>query len=260
MKKILALAAVAALGMTFVAGCGNDKKPVKENLIIGLDDNFAPMGFRNEKNEIVGFDIDLAREATKRLGMKVTFKPIDWGAKEAEIKSGRIDAIWNCFSVNPEREKAYGLSKPYINNSQWIVTLAASKINGPADLPGKVVGCQDDATGDYLLNLPENAKLKASLKDFKKYPDFAAAYMDLDTGRIDAIIVDAVLAGYYNQKAPGKYRKADKTMGDEVIAIAFRKEDKALIDSINGALDEMKKDGFCKKVSEKWLGADITIY
>lgn len=82
----------------------------------------------------------------------------------------------------------------------------------------------------------------------------------MDTGRIDAIIVDAVLAGYYNQKAPGKYRKADKTMGDEVIAIAFRKEDKALIDSINGALDEMKKDGFCKKVSEKWLGADITIY
>lgn len=260
MKKYLTLAVVAALGMAFVAGCGNEKKAVKENLIIGLDDNFAPMGFRDEKNEIVGFDIDLAREATKRLGMKVTFKPIDWGAKEAEIKSGRIDAIWNCFTVNPEREKVYGLSKPYINNAQWIVTLANGTINGPEELAGKIVGCQDDATGDYLLNLPENAKLKASLKGFKKYPDFAAAYMDLDTGRIDAIIVDAVLAGYYNKKTPDKYRKADKSLGDEVVAIAFRKEDKALIDSIDKVMAEMKKDGFCRKISEKWLGADITVY
>lgn len=260
MKKYLALAAVAALGLGVMAASSVQAKNLDKEIVIGLDDNFAPMGFRNEKNEIVGFDIDLAREATRRLGMKVTFKPIDWGAKEAEIKSGRIDAIWNCFSVNPEREKMYGLSKPYINNAQWIVTLAKSKINGPADLAGKVVGCQDDATGDYLFSLPENAKLRASLKDYKKYPDFAAGYMDLNTGRVDALVVDAVLAGYYNQKAPGKYRKADKTMGDEVVAVAFRKEDTKLIAKINKVLDEMKKDGFCKKVSEKWLGADITVY
>ena len=73
--------------------------------MIGLDDNFAPMGFRNEKNEIVGYDIDLAKEARKRAGMEVEFKPIDWASKEAEIKGKRIDAIWNCFTVNPERQE-----------------------------------------------------------------------------------------------------------------------------------------------------------
>lgn len=261
MKKLLALAAVAALGLGVMGSTAVEAKNLDKEIVIGLDDNFAPMGFRDEKNEIVGFDIDLAREATRRLGMKVTFKPIDWGAKEAEIKSGRIDAIWNCFTVNPEREKVYGLSKPYINNAQWIVTLAKNTaINGPKDLAGKVVAVQDDATGDYLLNLPANAALKKSLKAMKKYPDFAAAYMDLETGRVDCLIVDAVLAGYYNQKTPGKYRKADVSMGDEVVAIAFRKEDTKLIAKINKVMDKMKKDGFCKKTSIKWLGADITVY
>ena len=89
-----------------VAGCGSSGP---KKIVIGLDDNFAPMGFRNEKNEIVGMDIDLAREACKRLNMEVEFKPIDWGAKEAELKSKRIDAIWNCFTINPEREKVAAL-------------------------------------------------------------------------------------------------------------------------------------------------------
>ncbi len=259
MKKALLLAAVAAICVGALTGCGT-QKPVKETVVIGLDDNFAPMGFRDEKNEIVGLDIDLAREATKRMGSKVIFKPIDWGAKEAEIKSGRIDAIWNCFSVTEDRKATYGLSKPYINNAQWIVTLADSKINKIADLKGKVVGTQDDATGVMLMDMEKNKELKASLKDFKKYPDFPSAYLDLNAGRVDAIIVDAVLAGYYSQKAPGKYRKADETFGDEVIAVGFRKDDKELIAAVDKALDAMKKDGTAKKISEKWLGADVVVY
>ena len=107
MKKLVALVMGLMMMLMMVAGCGNDGP---KKMVIGLDDNFAPMGYRNEKNEIVGMDIDLAREACKRAGMEVEFKPIDWGAKEAELKSKRIDAIWNCFTVNPEREKVYGMS------------------------------------------------------------------------------------------------------------------------------------------------------
>ena len=248
MKKLLMALMSLAMVMMLTA-CGND---APKKVVIGLDDNFAPMGFRNEKNEIVGFDIDLAREACKRLKMEVEFKPIDWGAKEAEIKSKRIDAIWNCFTVNPEREKVYGLSKPYITNAQIIVTPAGSSIKKISDLAGKVVAVQDDATGDYLFNLPENKALKDSLKDFRKYPDFAAVYMDMDAGRVDAMVVDAVLARYYNTKNPGKYAVLDEVMGDEVVAVAFRKDDTALRDKIDKVLDEMKKDGTCKKISEKW--------
>ncbi len=261
MKKLLTLAAVAALGLTMLGGTSvSEAKNLEKEIVIGLDDNFAPMGFRNEKNEIVGFDIDLAKEAAKRLGMKVTFKPIDWDSKEAEIKSGRIDAIWNCFSVTEERKQTYGLSDAYINNAQWIVTLATSNINKVSDLAGKVVGVQNQATGDDILNSAPYAELRSKLKDLRKYPDFAAAYMDLQTGRVDALIADAVLAGYYNQKQPGVYRKADETVSDEVVAIGFRKEDTKLIAKINKVLKGMKKDGTCKAVSLKWFGSDITVY
>lgn len=255
MKKLLMMMSLAMVMM--LAGCGGDSQ---KKLVIGLDDNFAPMGFRNDKNEIVGFDIDLAREACKRLNMEVEFKPIDWGAKEAEMKSKRIDAIWNCFTVNEEREKAYGLSEPYIVNAQLLVVPAGSDIKTKADLAGKVVAVQDDSTGDYLMNMEENKALKASLKDLKKYPDFAAAYMDLDNKRVDVMIVDAVLARYYDKKNPGKYTILDENTGDEVVAVAFRKEDNELREKFNKALAEMKKDGTCKKISEKWMGADITKY
>lgn len=258
MKKLLTLVMTLIMAVMMVAGCGSDGP---KKMVIGLDDNFAPMGYRNEKNEIVGMDIDLAREACKRLNIEVEFKPIDWGAKEAELKSKRIDAIWNCFTVNPEREKTYGLSKPYINNSQLVVTRAGSDIKTIADLKGKVVAVQDDSTGSYLLELPENKALKDGLKDYRKYPDFAAIYMELDNGRVDAAIVDAVLArGYYDKLKPGQYTILEETMGDEVVAVAFRKDDKEFLARIDKVMDEMKKDGTCKKISEKWMGADITKY
>lgn len=261
MKKFAVLVAVAALGLGILGGVPSaSAKDLDKEIVIGLDDNFAPMGFRDEKNEIVGFDIDLAKEAAKRLGMQVTFKPIDWDSKEAEIKSGRIDAIWNCFSVTEERKQTYGLSNPYINNAQWIVTLATSNINKVSDLEGKVVGVQNQATADDVLNSPAFADLRSKLKNIKKYADFAAAYMDLRIGRVDALVADAVLAGYYNQKEPGVYRKAEETISDEVVAIGFRKEDTQLIAKINKVLDEMKKDGTCKKISLQWFGSDITAY
>lgn len=257
MKKLLMMIMSMAMIMMLTAGCGSDSQ---KKLVIGLDDNFAPMGFRDDKNELVGLDIDLAREACKRLNMEVEFKPIDWGAKEAEMKSKRIDAIWNCFTINEEREKAYGLSDPYLVNAQLIVVPTGSDIKTKADLFGKTIAVQDDSTGAYLIENEENKALKDSLKEYKKYPDFAAAYMDLDNKRVDAMIVDAVLARYYEQKNPGKYTILEDNMGDEVIAVAFRKDDNELREKVNKVLAEMKKDGTCKKISEKWMGADITKY
>ena len=255
MKKIL-LAMMSLLMVAMMAvGCGND---APKKVVIGLDDNFAPMGFRNESNEIVGLDIDLAREACKRAGMEAEFKPIDWGTKEAEIKSGRIDAIWNCFTLNAEREATYGMSEPYLINAQLVVVPAASDIATIADLKGKVVAVQDDSTGAYAMEA--NTELMASLKDYRKYPDFVAVYMDMDAQRVDAMIVDAVLARYYDTKTPGKYKILEENMGDELVAVAFKKENNELREKINKALAEMKKDGTAKKISEKWMGADIISY
>lgn len=257
MKKLLmALMSLFAVLM-LTAGCGSDGP---KKMVIGLDDNFAPMGFRDENNKIVGYDIDMAREACKRAGLEVEFKPIDWASKEAEMKGKRIDAIWNCFTVNEERKQTYQLSEPYMKNSQLIIVPQNSSIQKIADIKGKVLGVQDDSTGAYLMAQDANKELLNSLKDYRKYPDFAAAYLDVDAGRVDAMIVDAVLARYYMKKNPGKYRALEETMGDEVVAVAFRKDDKDFCGKINKALAEMKKDGTAKKISEDWMGVDITNY
>ncbi|MFR9296886.1 MAG: transporter substrate-binding domain-containing protein, partial [Aedoeadaptatus pacaensis] len=73
--------------------------------VLGMDDTFAPMGFRDEKGELVGFDVELAQAAAKEMGIKVECQPIDWTVKETELDSGNVDFLWNGYSITPEREK-----------------------------------------------------------------------------------------------------------------------------------------------------------
>ena len=110
--------------------------------IDGLDDSYPPMGYRDEKNEIVGFDIDLAREVASRLGVEVEFQPIDWDSKELELNSGKIDCIWNGMTITDERMENMFFAKPYIANQQIIIVPAASGITSVAQLEGKVIGLQ----------------------------------------------------------------------------------------------------------------------
>ena len=166
----------------FVAGCGGDKAATKKEagkkIVVGLDDNFPPMGFKNEKNEIVGFDIDMAKEAAKRLGRPVEFKAIDWSSKEAELKSGRIDVIWNGLNITEERKKNMLFSNPYMEAKQLIFIPAGSPVKGQADLAGKVIGIQSASTAEQ--NLENDKAFAGTLKEVKKYPDCIAAMMDME--------------------------------------------------------------------------------
>lgn len=258
MKKIVALVMLVMLAGLVLAGCGstNTKAPAKQKIVVGLDDSFPPMGFRDDKNNIVGFDIDMAKEAAKRLGMEAEFKPIDWGSKEVELNGKRIDALWNAMNITEERKKNVLFSEPYMESKQLIFVPVGSSIKGEADLAGKVVGVQQASIGDETVD--KDAKLKASLKDFKKYPDCVAAFMDLKAGRLDAIVTDEILGRYYMSKEPGKYIAIEKALGEVgVYGVGFRKDDKELRDKVQKALDEMKKDGTSAKISEKWFGANI---
>ena len=151
-KKALAAGTLAVAAVTMIAGCGGntDKQAAQklpDKIVIGLDDNFPPMGFRDDSGQLVGFDIDLAQEASKRLGIPVEFKPIDWDSKETELKSKKIDAIWNGLSITPEREKNILFSRPYENGPQILLVKNDSPIQGKADLAGKIVGTQQGSTG-----------------------------------------------------------------------------------------------------------------
>ncbi len=253
MKRIVALALVVIMAGLVLTGCGST---TKKKVVIGLDDSFPPMGFRDDKNNIVGFDIDMAKEASKRMGVDVEFKPIDWSSKEAELNGKRIDALWNGMNITEERQKNVLFSDPYMESRQLIFVLAGSPIKTAADLAGKVVAVQQSSTGEDVVT--KDIKLKNSLKELKTYPDFIAAFMDMKTGRVDAVVTDEMLGRYYMAKEAGQYVAIEQPVGDVgTIGVGFRKDDKELRDKVQTALNEMKKDGTSAKISQQWFGADL---
>lgn len=262
-KKYAAAGMAAILTATFVAGCGGDKQADKgtaakrDKIVIGLDDNFPPFGFHDESGELVGFDIDMAKEASKRLGMEVEFKPIDWDSKEAALKSKQVDMLWNGLTITDERSQQIAFSKPYMNNAQLLVVRADSPINDRAGLAGKVIGTQEGSSS--IDALEKNAEFKDSLAEVKKYGDFVNAFMDLEIGRTDGILVDSVVGRYYMAKKPGKFKVIDDKMGDEKFGVGMRKEDTLLQDKLNDVLKQMSEDGTMTKLSQKWFNEDITI-
>jgi polar amino acid transport system substrate-binding protein len=261
-----ALAVGAALVLA-LAGC--DNKPTANQaqtaasaaapakIVIGLDDNFPPMGFRDEKNELVGFDIDLAREAAKRLGAQVEFKPIDWNAKEAELSGQRVDALWNGLTITEERKKNIAFTAPYLENRQIVVVTQDSPIKTKADLAGKVTGVQEGSTAVEAVE--RDTATAQSLKELKKFGDNVTALLDLKTGRLDAVVVDEVVGRYYLNKKPGEYRVLDDNFGTEQYGVGVRKDDAALLANLQDALSKMKQDGAAAAISEKWFGKDIIV-
>lgn len=263
MKKlfVFCLVLTAALMLT---GCGNSAQDTSKPgagtkaIIVGLDDNFPPMGFKDEKNEIVGFDIDLAKEAAKRLGRPVEFKSIDWSSKEAELKSGRVDVLWNGLDITDKRKENMLFSDPYMDNRQIIFVKAGNdSIKSEADLAGKVVGTQSGGTTEEYID--SNEALKNSLKDYKKYSDYVTAFMDLENGRLDAIVADEIVGRHYMSKHANAISAVDVAVGPvSTFGIGFKKDNNALRDEVQKVLNEMKADGTMAKISEKWFGKDIT--
>ncbi len=267
MKKQISLLLVSLLASALLVACGKKEEPAQAAapapapaaapaaIVIGLDDHFPPMGFRDEKNEIVGFDIDLAREAGKRLGVEVTFKPIDWSAKEAELNGKRIDVLWNGLTITEERKANILFTKPYLENRQIIVVPEKSAINAKIGLKGKIVGVQDGSSAVDAVN--KDAETAKSLKELKKFSDNVTALMDLSAGRLDAIVVDEIVGRYYVAKKPGEYRVLEENFGTEDFGVGVRKDDTELMGKIDKALDDMKADGTAATISTKWFGKDI---
>lgn len=271
MKKLSAIALALVMGFsTLLGGCSSSDSSSSSNddslqyvmdkgeLIVGLDDSFPPMGYRDKDNKIVGFDVDLAKETCKRMGIKAKFQPVSWESKEQELSSKNIDCIWNGFGITPEREKVLTFTEPYMSNPQIFVVLADSGIKTEADLKGKVVAAQSGSTA--YATIDKDTNLKDSFKEFIGVEDNVKALMDLEVGGSDAVAMDTVVARYYMTKDPGKYSIIeDTTILDEEMGVGFRKGDNALCKKVEDTLKEMKKDGTLAKISKEWFGEDLTI-
>ncbi|MDR2743148.1 MAG: amino acid ABC transporter substrate-binding protein [Treponema sp.] len=267
MKKIAVLAVLAVvMGSMLFAGGKKDAAEGdtsltyimnRKKLILGLDDSFPPMGFRNENNEIVGYDVDLAREAAKRIGVELVLQPIDWNAKEQELNTKEIDCIWNGFTITDERKQVITYSPPYLKNAQVIVVKGNSPVKTLADLKGKIIGLQ--AGSSSVDALDEAVELKTSVKEVIEYKDYLTALMDLDVGGADAILIDLAVANDNINRSGKDFRILEETLAAEQFGIGFRKGEEALMNKVWETLLEMAKDGTVARISTQWLGADISL-
>ena len=228
----------------------------KKTLVLGLDDSFPPMGFRDENNEIVGFDIDVAKEVCNRLGVELILQPISWTAKEQELNSYNIDCIWNGMSVNDERKEKMSLSIPYLENSMSFVAKNDSQIVSLENLKGKKIGVQSGSTAEEIL---QESEIYNELDEVVSYSENITAFMDLEINQIDCVFLDNVVANYYITSNNKQYKVLEESLQDEEYAIGFRKQDTELCDKVNEILVEMKEDGKLAEISTKWFGKDITI-
>lgn len=267
MKKILSLILVGIMSLSLVAckkgesGEDNSLKYIQDKgkLILGLDDSFPPMGFRNENNEIVGFDIDLAEAVCEKLGVELVLQPISWVAKDQELNTKNIDCIWNGLSVTPENEANMTLSMPYMVSDLSLVVVNGSDIKTMADMAGKKLALQSGSAAEETLNNEENKDFKTSLGEVVPFEDYETAMMDLESGNSDAILMDSVMANYKISSGGKNFTVLEETLFEDKYAIGFRKGDNALCEAVNKALKELKEDGTVAEISTKWFGSDITI-
>ena len=253
-KKLFVFMMLIALCLVGCSSTSVESPTEKKSFIVGLDDTFAPMGFKDASGEIVGFDVDLAKEVARRNGYDVTFLNVDWDLKETELANGNIDCIWNGYSITEERKQNVLFSDAYMNNSQLIITLNDSGITSKADLAGKVVSVQKNSSAYDAVNSDE--AFVASLKngELVQFDTNNDCFMDLEAGRSAAIVVDETLARYYIKQQPENiYTILDENFGTEEYAVGVRKNDEAFVNVINTTLSEMKADGTFDEIRNRWF-------
>ena len=264
---VLLLALLASLAL--MTGCGNNdaqdggadgQDTAKETLVVGLDDTFAPMGFRDEQGNLVGFDIDLATAVADELGMQAEFKPIDWNAKEMELKAGTIDCVWNGMSITPERQENMALTNKYLNNKIVLMALADSDIDvtSAKELADLKIGTQVDSSA--LQMLMANEAYESFKDNISEYETYDTAIMDLKAGRVDVIAVDQVLGEYTNNNLGGEMKECTYSLGDDYYVIGFEKSNTALRDKVNDAIKAVIDSGKAAEISSKWFGKDIVVF
>ena len=273
MKKrngILGLLTLVGMAVMSLAGCTQlasnptvdnwDKYQQQKSITVGFDNTFVPMGFEEKNGNYAGFDIELAKYVSKKLGIQVHFQPIDWDMKETELQNGTIDAIWNGYSATDERREKVAFTIPYMQNTQILVVKKTSGIHSVEDMTGKVLGAQNGSSG--MLDFEEHPEvLKNRVKggDADQYQSVNEAIIDLKNDRIDALLIDRVYADYYltTEGIADEYDTIHSGFESESFAVGVRPADKKLLEALNQAFKELYQEGIFQQISQKWFGEDV---
>ena len=227
---------------------------------VGFDAEYPPYGYKDESGEYTGFDLELAQEVCDRNGWTLVKQPIDWNSKDMELNTGAIDCIWNGFTMTG-REDDYTFSVPYVDNSIAFVVMNDSDIKSKEDLAGKVVVTQADSSALTALTSEEdndeNLALAASFADLQQVADYNTAFMNLESGAVDAIAVDIGVAQYQLASRGDTFRKLDEPLSTEQYGIGFKKGNEELKDQVQDTLFEMYKDGTFDEIAAKYTDYNL---
>lgn len=225
-------------------------------MIVGVDDSYIPITFRDSKSQLTGFDIDLAKVALEKMGREVEFKAINWSEKDDELNSGKIDIIWSGLTVTDERKGIYQLSDPYLEDTSVIAVLKSSPMLSMEDVGGKIIGVQ---SGSYAGEIVEDYDgPKGKVAGIKEYPSGGIALSKMLAGEVDAVVINEIQVLYFISNTPGKFRLIrDASLFDiSETAVAAKKGNAALIREVNQTLKNMKTDGSYQEVFNNWFGAN----
>lgn len=255
MKKLLAMILVLAMGLTMVAcGKGEAKSETKSDmdyvkdkgtLVVGITD-FAPMDYKDEAGNWVGFDADMATAFADSLGVKVDFVEIDWDNKIMELDGKTVDCIWNGMTLTDEVTSSMACSKPYCNNAQVVIVP-----NDKAD-QYQTVESLKDLTFAVEAGSAGETEVKALNLNYTAVKTQADALMEVAAGTSDAAVIDSLMAAAMVGEGTG-YDKLTYTVGlnSEEYGVGFRKESD-LVDALNKFFDDSKNDGSMKACAEKY--------
>lgn len=256
MKRVLAIILMAVM---MVGTFGTSQIVYAENddstLIVGFDAEFPPYGYKDENGEYVGFDLDLAAEVCERRGWELVKQPIDWNSKDMELSSGSIDCIWNGFTMNG-RENKYTWSVPYVDNSQVVIVKKDSDIAALTDLAGKIVVVQTDSSALAAFTsegaTKENIALCQSFAELQQVSDYNSAFMNLESGMVDAICMDIGVAQFQVESRGDDYVILEEQVSSEAYGVGFKLGNEELRNQVQETLKEMEADGTFATIAEKW--------
>lgn len=276
-RSFMAGVASAAMALTLLVGCGGAPAATNEGsaagsaaatskdtsaaatgkLIVGFDQSYPPYGYVGDDGEYTGFDLDLARAVAEEQGWELELEAIDWDAKDTMLESGAINCIWNGFTMD-NREDDYTFSDPYMLNAQVVVVRADSGIEDAEDLAGKTVVTQVDSAAEAVLK-DDAADLAATFASLETIGDYNTAFMQLESGAVDAVACDLSIAMYQMTAKPDAYVMLDDYLSEENYAVGFKKGDTATAKKVTEALKALYEDGTVEEIAAKYADQGLTM-
>lgn len=269
MKKKLAAIVAAGLAVCLSAfvlsGCGNSGDSAKsdsgssepsQTLTVGFDAEYPPYGYVADDGSYTGFDLDLAKRVCEIEGWEFKAEAIDWDAKDALLGSGTINCIWNGFTIEG-REDDYTFSDPYMKNGQVVVVKADSGIKSLDDLKGKTVLTQKGSAALEVLQ-GDQKKLADTFKELQTIGDYNNAFMQLESGAVDAVACDLSIAAYQMSAKPDAFVQLDDALSMENYGVGFAKGDTETAAKVTEALKQMDANGEVEQLCEKYADQGIS--